>query len=78
MVLKKDNQTLKLQLDQKKEIIDFEVQEILADRMKGKQKQYLVHWKGFNSKHDSWEPKKILQCPNLLRMYEESKQNKNK
>lgn len=55
---------------------EYEVESILEERMRRRQKQYLVRRKGFGADHDSWEPKKNLQCPEVLKTYEDSKQNK--
>ena len=33
---------------------EYEVEEIRKYRKKGKETQYLVHWKGYRNKHDQW------------------------
>jgi hypothetical protein len=49
----------------KAELVDgeeeWEVETILADRMKGKEEQFLVRWKGYSAADDTWEPVKHLQ-----------------
>ncbi|XP_063244548.1 chromobox protein homolog 5-like isoform X2 [Bacillus rossius redtenbacheri] len=46
----------------------YEVQKIMEVRFKknGK-KEFLIHWKGFQHKHDSWEPEEHLSCPELIK-----------
>ena len=35
---------------------EWEVDSILDSRFSRRQLQYLVHWKGFDSSEDTWEP----------------------
>lgn len=60
----------------KKDKNEFEVDKILDDKLIDKTKHYLVRWKGFNKEHDSWEPKRNLNCEKKLRTYEQSKRKK--
>jgi len=39
---------------------EFEIEEILDSRMCRGKLQYLVHWKGYNSEDDSWEPALVI------------------
>jgi hypothetical protein len=50
---------------------EYEVQEILSDRIKGrkKKKQYLVRWKGYSASEDSWIDSQDLHAPELLEEY---------
>lgn len=52
---------------------DFEVEEIIGDKVLKRTKHYLVQWKGYNKEHNSWEPKKNLNCPAILEKYEKCK-----
>lgn len=54
----------------------YEVEEILDVKTIKKTKHCLVRWKGFDEEHNSWEPRKNLQCTELLKMYERRKHNK--
>lgn len=54
----------------------YDVEKILADKMINKTKHYLVRWEGFDENHDSWEPRRNLQCGEKLRKYEQSKRKK--
>lgn len=40
---------------------DFEVERIMAERVRGKTKEYLVRWAKWGPAHDSWEPAAALQ-----------------
>lgn len=53
----------------------FEVDKVLADKLVGKTRYYLVRWKGFTSKDDTWEKSYNLYCPTILEEYNKSKQN---
>lgn len=50
----------------------YEVENLLADKMIQK-RAYLVHWKGFDSSHDSWVYEADLNCPNILKKYKQFK-----
>lgn len=56
---------------------DYEIADIIDDKLVNRKKYYLVRWKGYGKDDDSWEPKKNLNCPYLLDKYEQSK-NKHK
>lgn len=47
----------------------YEVQKILSHKKIGGTEKYLVRWKGYDSKHDTWEQKENLNCPKLLKKY---------
>lgn len=52
--------------------IEYEVESILAHKnQRGKQGQqlFLVKWKGYDDKHNSWIPLQDLNCKKLLREY---------
>lgn len=53
----------------------FEVDKVLADKLVGKTRYYLVSWKGYTSKDDTWEKSSNLYCPSILEEYNKSKQN---
>lgn len=78
-------QALHLKLNQfemdesdKKTKHEFEVQEILDDKLIDGRKHYLVRWKGFDNGHDSWEPRKNLHCPDILNKYDKCKRKQMK
>ena len=49
---------------------EYIVERILAERKNGRTKQYLVKWTGYPVEESSWEPKKNLNCPDLLAEFE--------
>jgi chromobox protein 5 len=34
-------------------------------------REFLIHWKGFSHKEDTWEPEKNLNCPDLIEKFME-------
>ena len=56
------------------------VEDIIAERMAKKHKEWLVRWKGFNHEDDTWEPLEQLSgCEQYIaRFEEECDENKQK
>ncbi|XP_047504720.1 chromodomain Y-like protein [Pieris napi] len=49
---------------------EYEVDRILeVHRKKNGQREFLIHWKGWSNKFDSWEPEKNLNCPDLIKKF---------
>uniref|UniRef100_A0AC35FIU8 Chromo domain-containing protein n=1 Tax=Panagrolaimus sp. PS1159 TaxID=55785 RepID=A0AC35FIU8_9BILA len=57
----------------------FEVEKILKMRVfKNGDRKFKLRWKGFSSRHDTWEVEKNLDCPDLLNAFlEKYKKGKN-
>lgn len=51
----------------------FEVGKILADKQKRNVRYFLVRWKGYSEKDDTWEREDNLMCPEVLKEYLDSK-----
>ncbi|XP_021181544.1 heterochromatin protein 1 isoform X2 [Helicoverpa armigera] len=49
---------------------EYEVERILEVRHKKNGKRdFFIHWKGWSSKFDSWEPENNLNCPELIKKF---------
>jgi hypothetical protein len=55
---------------------EYEVEDIISDRMIRRKRQYLVKWKGYPSSENSWVAAKDLHAPGLLKDYHDSKGRK--
>ena len=52
---------------------EYEVEAIIAHRGSTRNRSYLVHWKGYSSAEDSWEPEANLEhVADLLRAYKKA------
>lgn len=50
---------------------EFIVAKILDKRVKNNKIEYLLKWKGYSDEHNTWEPKKNINCDDLLKEFEE-------
>jgi Chromo (CHRromatin Organisation MOdifier) domain len=55
--------------DDESEEEEYEVERIVEMNQKGKKREFLVHWKGFSSREDTWEPEDNLNCKDLIKKY---------
>ena len=53
--------------------MDYEVEKFLDHRVFRRQQQYLIKWKGYGSEHNSWEPAKNVNAPELIKIYQQSR-----
>lgn len=56
----------------------YEVECLLDDKIVRGKRKFLVHWKDFESEHDTWENEHNLNCPDILRDYLSAKDTKSK
>lgn len=54
----------------------YEVEKLLHHKMEGNERYFLVRWKGFSSKDDTWERESNLMCPTILKKYLQAIQKK--
>lgn len=51
---------------------EYEVEKIIEVYFKkDKTREFLIRWKGFSSKSDTWEPEEHLNCPELINKFME-------
>lgn len=49
---------------------EYEVDRILeVHHKKNGKREFLIHWKGWSTKFDSWEPENNLNCPDLIKRF---------
>ncbi|XP_052741837.1 chromobox protein homolog 3 [Bicyclus anynana] len=49
---------------------EYEVERILeVHHKKNGDRSFLIHWKGWSNKFDSWEPESNLNCPELIKRF---------
>lgn len=52
---------------------EYSVEKIDNKRITSENKvEYYLKWKGYSSKHNTWEPEENLDCPELIKEYEDS------
>lgn len=49
---------------------EYEVESIVDHKYEKNVLMYLIHWKGWTDDDDTWEPKKSLSCPDIIKKYE--------
>jgi hypothetical protein len=55
---------------------EFEVEKILRKRVERGRAMYLVKWKGYSNTENTWEPASNMNCPDLIKAFEENEQKK--
>lgn len=49
---------------------EYEVYRILDVAVKKGKREFLVHWKGWSSRHNTWEPEENLSCDDLIAKFD--------
>lgn len=53
----------------------YEVEKLIGHKMKNGVRFYLVRWKGYGKRYDTWEKESNLDCPDILNTYNASVAN---
>jgi len=57
---------------------EYTVERLKDKRIRNGMIEYLIAWQGYGPDEDTWEPKKNLDCPDLIRQFEEKLKEKKK
>lgn len=67
LMMERNNLNMELKRFRAKE--EYEVEQILGHKNTRKDQKFLVRWKGYDSSHDMWVSKQVLNCPAILNKY---------
>lgn len=56
----------------------FAVEKLLDKRIRNGAVEYLISWQGYGPEENTWEPKKNLDCPDLIKDFEDMLREKKK
>ena len=56
----------------------FPVEKLLDKRIRNGTVEYLVAWEGYGPEENTWEPKKNLDCPDIIKTFEDILKEKKK
>ncbi|KAK4876830.1 hypothetical protein RN001_009336 [Aquatica leii] len=71
----KDEKEVEQETSEEENDTQYEVEEVIDEKMVKGVRHYLIRWKGYDQDGDTWEPESTLDCPELIKKFKEQKSN---
>jgi len=55
---------------------EYSVEKILDKRVKQGKVEYLIKWEGYDDSENTWEPQENLDCPDIIKKFEDTYKSK--